>query len=135
LTHCVLQDYKFRPKLFTGNRTYHREFWDYLPYETHFEHIQTSKKILEDSFNQKIEMLIPPGNVYSDKTVKAAVVNGINYINCNTQSENRFGCKILSNENIIAFHDRELKLFGLGWLENILKSYDDRTLYKFVDEL
>jgi hypothetical protein len=136
LTHCLLADNQFRPKLFKGNRSEHREFWDHLPYETHHKHISESKRILEETFEQKIEVLVPPGNVFSDKTVKAANANGIKYINCNTQSnKDHFGCQIISNEHVFAFHDRELKLYGMQWLRRVLLDMGEKTTYKFVYEI
>ena len=37
LTHCVVG--KHLPRLFSSNRKYHREFWDWIPSETHFFHL------------------------------------------------------------------------------------------------
>lgn len=137
LTHCVLNDFAFRPKYFKGNRNAHREFWDYIDYETQLNHLQNSKKILESSFGVKINLIVPPGNVFSQDTVNAAIFSKFSVLNCNeatNKNVERFELKIIDNSNIVAFHDREVKLIGIAWLENILKKYAEYD-FKFVEEL
>jgi len=134
LTHCVVKDNLFRPKLFTSNRTYHREFWEWLGEELHYEHIEKSQYILENYFNNDIETLIPPGNVFCDYTIQAAKKYNIKYINCQTQSQNLENIRIISNNNVFAFHDKEIVEKGIEWFENILKQYRDYE-YVFIKEL
>ena len=43
LTHCIVG--KHLPKMFTSNRKYHREFWDWIPRDIHFEHLEKSQQI------------------------------------------------------------------------------------------
>lgn len=133
LTHCVLESHSFRPKLFRGNRKFHREFWPWLDKSLHYEHVQKSQDILENYFQTKIETLIPPGNVFADSTLEAAEKHGIKFVNCNVSDSSHGNLKIISNENVIAFHDKELVEFGTSWLENILEknSYE----WVFVKEL
>jgi hypothetical protein len=123
LTHCVVKDNLFRPKLFTSNRTYHREFWEWLGKDLHIEHIKKSQSILKNYFQVDIETLIPPGNVFCDYTVEASKRYNIKYINCQIESKNMNGIKIVSNDNVFAFHDKEIVEDGLEWFENILKKY------------
>ncbi len=119
LTHCVVGNH--RPRLFKSNRSFHREFWDYLPFELHYKNIKEGKKILEDWLKIDIDTLIPPGNVYSLKTVKAAHQNGIKYINANNDIIHDYDVKFIDSKNQICFHDREIKLYGYGWLKNLLE--------------
>ena len=41
LTHCVVG--KHLPRLFSSNRKYHREFWDWVPREIHFDHLENPR--------------------------------------------------------------------------------------------
>src|SRR5262249_57810917 len=47
-THCVLDNDMFRPRLFHGNRPFHRAFYDWLPEAVHREHGTRSPGILQD---------------------------------------------------------------------------------------
>src|SRR5499425_3107634 len=47
-THCVLDNDMFRPRLFHGNRPFHREFYDWLPETVHREHVTRAQGILQD---------------------------------------------------------------------------------------
>lgn len=132
LTHCVLQDFLFRPRWFSSNRNYHREFWDWIDKELHLEHIKRSQKILCEAFDTEIVTLIPPGNVYCDYTLEAAEKYGIKVVNCQTVARKDPSISILSNERVIAFHDKEIVEEGPQWLENILKGCHK---FAFVKEL
>lgn len=132
LTHCVLKDFLFRPRLFSSNRTYHREFWEWIGREAHLEHIQRSQEILSKAFDTEITTLIPPGNVYCDYTLEAAEKYGIKVLNCQTASRKYASVSILSNDRVIAFHDKEIVEEGPQWLENILKKHKK---FAFVKEL
>jgi alpha-amylase/alpha-mannosidase (GH57 family) len=130
----VLEKHLFRPCLFGSNRKYHREFWEWLPEDVHRSHIQQSQKILQDYFQVTVTTFVPPGNVYADATVRAAKQFGINLINCLTGSGTKNGIRILDDERVLAFHDRELVLEGVNWLENKLAQQPDVT-YCFVKDL
>jgi len=134
LTHCVVKNNLFRPKLFTSNRTYHREFWEWLGEELHQEHLKESQKILQDFFKIDVITLIPPGNVYCDFTIDAAKDNGIKHINCQTSDEKRNGIDVISNRNVFAFHDKEIVEEGLDWFENVLKA-NQASEFVFVRDL
>lgn len=132
LTHCVVG--KHLPRLFTSNRTFHREFWEWLPDKIHFEHIRRSQEILQDFFQTPVTTFIPPGNVYSGVTIRAAKECGIKLINCRLPSSIVNNIRAVGNEQIVAFHDRELVLKGVAWLENLLSMYSG-VEYCFVKEL
>lgn len=134
LTHCVLQNKAFLPKLFSSNRTFHREFWDWLPDEVHENHIKRAKKILDDAFGVNVTTLVPPGNVFSEKTIRAAKLSGFRLINCMTNNSKKNGLLIQDNENVLAFHDRELVLYGVSWLEDRLKAHSGKE-FIFVKDL
>lgn len=134
LTHCVTKNNLFRPRLFSSNRKYHREFWGWLGKSTHFYHIETSQKILQSFFKKKIKVLIPPGNVFCDFTIDAAKKNGIKYINCQTVSQVNNGVNIISNDHVFAFHDKEIVENGLDWFEKKLEQYSDYS-FVFVKDL
>lgn len=133
LTHCVLDRESFLPRFFASNRSSHREFWDWLPCSVHYEHLSKSKHLLESLFDCSVDLLIPPGNVFSDKTIEAATKLGFTAINCNTSYVSH-KIKILGNHNICAFHDREIQLYGVVWLKNLIHSYSSRGYgFKFID--
>lgn len=133
LTHCVLQNMSFLPKAFTSNRRFHREFWDWLPPHTHENHLYIAKKILDEIFETEVTTLVPPGNVFSDATIEAANKVGFRVINCMTKNRNINNIRIIDNENIVAFHDREIILYGVGWLIAVLKKYESMTFVAVKD--
>ena len=134
LTHCVAG--KHLPRLFFSNRKFHREFWDWLDEKTHYEHIEKAQKILQDYFQIKITTLIPPGNVFSNITVKAAGKFGINLINCYTETTNVGPVRILGEENVFVFHDRELVINGTDWLARKLMDLKKNNMeFYFIKEL
>lgn len=134
LTHCVLEDKAFLPRAFSSNRSSHREFWDWLPAETHRNHLSCAKRILEDAFETPVTTLVPPGNVFSDITLVAARDLGFTLVNCQTQQRAETGLRIVGNDEVAAFHDREPVLFGLEWLEALLRTHAGRK-FIFIDEL
>lgn len=134
LTHCVLENAAYKPKWFSGNRTQHREFWEWLAPEIHDEHVRRSQEILQTYFQREIVTFVPPGNVFSDVTLAAALKYGIRYVSCQTPPRRYETLQVLGNEHIIAFHDRELVLQGVGWLEKMLQAHADKA-FCFVREL
>jgi peptidoglycan/xylan/chitin deacetylase (PgdA/CDA1 family) len=121
-THCVLQDGLFRPRLFSGNRPYHREFLDWLPEQTHHEHLARAQSILEDFLGARVLTLIPPGNVFSPKTVSAAAKVGLRYVSC--ADAGRFsaadGLTFVDDARVRALHDRDLVRGGLSPFRRLL---------------
>lgn len=121
-THCVLRDRLFRPRLFSGNRKYHREFHDWLPEETHREHLARAQEILEDFFGNPVLTFVPPGNVFSKKTVAAAAKVGIRYLSCRDAARwgPAEGVTFVDHSKVVAIHDRDLVLGGLEPLRRLL---------------
>ncbi|MFA6174954.1 MAG: polysaccharide deacetylase family protein [Phycisphaerae bacterium] len=132
LSHCVIG--KHLPRLFTSNRKFHREFWPWLDENIHYEHIKKSQQILQEYFEIVVTTLVPPGNVFSEATIKAAAQFGIKLINCNTKSKTINSIRILGNENVFAFHDRDIMFGGTEWLEKRLQKKSG-VEYCFVSEL
>lgn len=134
LTHCVVGEHL--PRILSSNRKYHREFWDWLSKEIHDYHISESQNILQNYFDVQITTLIPPGNVFSAATIRAAKNNGIKRINCNNPEQFAIEeINIIDNKNIIAFHDRELVLYGLDWLRKMLEKNKGMLEYRFVRDV
>jgi peptidoglycan/xylan/chitin deacetylase (PgdA/CDA1 family) len=133
LTHCVVGSQL--PRLFSSNRNFHREFWDWIPREVHFAHLKKSQEIFFDWLGKRPTMLIPPGNIYSADTVEAADEYGIRKINSYININHDFLVKVIDSEEIEAFHDREVVLDGLDWLDNKLKQYKDNPEFVFVGDL
>lgn len=127
-THCVLRDRLFRPRLFSGNRQYHREFHDWLPEETHREHLARAQGILGDFFGAPVLTFIPPGNVFSKKTVAAAAEVGIRYFSCRDtpQFGPAEGVTFVDSTDVVAIHDRDLVLGGLEPFRRLLRDWRER---------
>jgi peptidoglycan/xylan/chitin deacetylase (PgdA/CDA1 family) len=113
-THCLLEGGRFRPRLFSGNRQFHREFFDWLPAETHREHLRRAQGVLEDFFESPVLTLVPPGNVFSPKTLAAAAEVGIRYVCCRDAA--RFG----ERDGLVFVDDRDVVLGGVERFASVL---------------
>lgn len=135
-THCVLQDRLFRPRLFSGNRHYHREFYDWLPEAVHREHLARAQAILHDFFGTPVVTLIPPGNVFSAKTLAAARDVGIRYVSCRQpgRGDPVDGLTFVDEADVVALHDRDLVRRGLEWFRLLLRERRD-TSFRSVREV
>jgi peptidoglycan/xylan/chitin deacetylase (PgdA/CDA1 family) len=118
-THCVVKDGLFRPRLFSGNRMYHREFYDWLPERTHREHLGRAQDILCSWIGASVETFVPPGNVLSPKAVAIAPSVGIRYISRTggAPAGGDHGVTFVDESRIRAFHDRDLIRGGLEDLD------------------
>ena len=132
LTHCVVG--KHLPKLFSGNRKYHREFWDWQPKKIHDDHIAKSQLIFKDWLGKSPTTLIPPGNVYSKDTLKASEKNGIKVINSYMNFNIKSNVKIVNDDSIDPFHDKELVEDGLDFLRNKIKSYRGEAEFNLIKD-
>ena len=134
LTHCVVG--KHQPRLFSSNRKYHREFWDWLPQEIHNQHIEKSQKIFEEWLGESPKILVPPGNVYSGKTLIAAEKYGIEKLNSSRSVKALTAIEIYNENGVDAFHDREIVLYGKDWLFRKILDYKKMgTEFIFIDDL
>lgn len=120
-THCVLEDGAFRPRLFSGNREFHREFLERLPMTTHREHLARSQQILGEFFGGPVLTLVPPGNVFARKTLDAAAEVGLRYVSCRDAGRHGpvDGLVLIGDEHVVAIHDRDLVRRGLGWFRDL----------------
>jgi peptidoglycan/xylan/chitin deacetylase (PgdA/CDA1 family) len=130
LTHCVIG--KQRPRFFSSNRKFHREFWSWIPVELHREHLKRSQQLLSQYFGCQIVTFVPPGNVWREDTEKIAFEYGIRFLSsthqkCQTGIRNN-GLIYIGGANVIAFHDRDVVLNGIQWLENLIRSNSDKEL-------
>lgn len=131
LTHCVLDNNCFLPKLFQSNRKYHREFWGWLSEEYHKEHIQRSQDILREIFDCEIVTFIPPGNIWTETTEYYCLREGIRYLSCkkNIILLNKIKQqRCIINNCVEEFHDRDLIVNGMNWLEKKITSLNAEIL-------
>lgn len=136
LTHCVLADGLYRRRALYGtNRTYHREFWEWVAAETQLDQLSRAQQILTTYFRVPITTLVPPGNVYSKQTLEACQQLGLTTVNCE-RPQLRLGTspRVIGDDDVLAFHDRELVLFGPRWLEERLLEMP-RPPQRFIREL
>lgn len=125
LTHCVVKDNLFRPRLFSSNRIYHREFWDWLPDSYHKEHIDRSQEILTRIFKKEIVTFVPPGNIWTEVTEQAAGKAGIKYLSSKEKiaptGKERNGLKYVGSSVVVDFHDREIDIMGPIFVDETIK--------------
>lgn len=127
LTHCILDKKKFLPKLFSSNRKYHREFYDWLPYKTKKKHIYESQKILEKYFKTTIDTFVPPGNVWCKETEEILFEAGFKVLvtdkkNCNNFNNNKI--KIFNDSKMIAIHTKDIVESGEEYFYKLLADND-----------
>jgi hypothetical protein len=130
-THCVLENGRFRPRLFSGNRPEHREFHDWLPADVHREHVTRAQGILQDFLRSPVLTFVPPGNVFSRATLAAAAAAGLRYVSCLEPA--RWGAvegiTFIGDRDVVSIHDRDLVLRGVRFLKRLL---DERNGEPFV---
>jgi peptidoglycan/xylan/chitin deacetylase (PgdA/CDA1 family) len=123
-THCVLDGGAFRPRWFSGNRSYHREFPDWVPAERHREHLHRAQDILQTFFETAIVTFVPPGNAFTRATLAAAAAAGLRYVSC--RDAGRFGADLgivpVADDAVHAIHDRDVVRGGPTWLDRLLDS-------------
>ena len=136
LTHCVLAEGKYRRRpLFGTNREFHREFWEWVPAAEQREHLIRAQQILVDYFQTPITTFVPPGNVYSLPTLQACQEIGIKILNCEKPKLTLGDSpRVIGADQVLPFHDRELVVFGIGWLETALRRLP-RPPNRFVRDL
>lgn len=124
LTHCVIGQHL--PRLWSDNRSYHREFWPNLPQAIHTKHVLDSQRILEQYFEQPVTKFVPPGNVWSIKTYQALTQTNIKQVICNRymldapQHQMNTIQFIDDRHGYFVCHDRDIILGGPEWLDNTL---------------
>lgn len=132
LTHCVPG--RHMPGLFGSNQTYWREFHSFMDDDYHREHIKRSQEILENFFDEQITLFVPPGNIWCRATYRALAGTNIKKVISSrymSDSDERMeGIEFISDrEGMINIHDRELKLYGSGWLAERLRSAAGKEAY------
>mgnify|MGYP001283285575 CR=1 FL=1 len=134
LTHCVLAGNNFRPKIWSGNRLYHREFWEWVPPEIQERHLRQSQDILQDYFQIPVVTFVPPGNVFTAVTLEIASRYGLRYVSCDTEPRLQGQLVIVGNSDVAPFHDRDIVHGGLRWLDDRLAEHAGRS-FCFVRDL
>lgn len=131
LTHCVLEGAAFRPRLFTGNRRAHREFWSHIPEAVQRDHLSRAQRILQGWLGMPVVTFVPPGNVFTDATLAAAGEAGIRVVSCETRPRPDTRPTVIGNKRVRAFHDRDLVLGGIERLRAIIRDERERG-HRFV---
>ena len=134
LTHCLLADHAFRPRLFSGNRSSHREFYDFLPPEAQEANIRCAQAILSDAFGVAIVTLVPPGNLLQPVTAELARRHGVRYLSYRAATTRAGILPIVGDDAGVVFHDRDVVLGGVSWLRARLEAVRGREVV-FVREL
>lgn len=100
LTHCRVGEH--RPRLWSGNRWAHREFFDGMPAERVHWHLEESQRIFRKWLGREPTILVPPGFLFPPAFRSIAEHYGLRVW---TKEEN---CDMLE------LHDRDFVL-GDGW--------------------
>lgn len=136
LTHCVVEGRRFLPNAFRGNRSAHREFWDWIPAETQRAHLARAQSILEGWLGRRVVTFVPPGNVFGDATIAAARDAGLRVLSCSTARASADGMAIVPDTaGVRPFHDRDIVLHGVAWLERLIDGVARQARTCFVREL
>jgi len=122
-THCVLEGRRYLPRVWTGNRKYHREFHDWVPAATHREHVRRAQAILQDFFAMPVVTFVPPGNVFAHTTLESAAEVGLRYLSCMNadRAAETAGLTAIPDESVLALHDRDVVVRGRPWLADLLR--------------
>lgn len=130
LTHCVIG--RHLPRFFSSNRKFHREFWDWISPQVHKEHLRKSQELLSGYFACQILTFVPPGNVWTKDTEKLAFDCGIRYLSSyerlSPTGGQSNGLMYIGDANVVAIHDRDIVLNGLGWFDNLIKMNCDKEI-------
>ena len=121
LTHCVVEGEAFRPRWWSSNRPFHREFWPWVPQEIQEDHLRRSQAILQDTFQTEVVTFVPPGNVFTPSTLEIAKRYGLRYVSCQASGQSGEPMIMIDEENVRVFHDRDIVLRGVAWLERQLE--------------
>jgi peptidoglycan/xylan/chitin deacetylase (PgdA/CDA1 family) len=121
-THCVLEGRRYLPHPWKGNRTYHREFHDWVPAATHREHVRRAQGILQDFFGVPVVTFVPPGNVFTRTTLESAAAVGLRYLSCTNADRvgETAGLTAIPDQAVLALHDRDVVVRGRPWLAGVL---------------
>jgi hypothetical protein len=128
LTHCLLTDRAFRVRPFSGNRTFHREFYDFLPPETHEANIVRAQAILSDAFETAIVTMVPPGNLVQKTTIEIARRHGLRYLSYRAATSRDGPLPVIGDDCGVVFHDRDIVHRGVAWLRARLAAVHGREI-------
>ena len=134
LTHCLLDNRAFRPRLWAGNRSYHREFYEFVPAEVQEANIARAQAILSDAFGVAIVTLVPPGNLLQPFTAELARRHGVRYLSYRAPTTRAGALPVVGDECGVVFHDRNVVLGGVAWLRARLGAVRGREV-RLVREL
>ena len=128
LTHCVVEGQTFKPRWWSSNRQFHREFWAWVPDEIQEDHLRRSQEILQEAFQTEVVTFVPPGNVFTPSTLEIARRYGLRYVSCRASGQNSGPMIMIDDEGVQAFHDRDIVLRGVSWLQHQLKGAAGATV-------
>ena len=111
------------------------DLYTYIPDWKHHEAIRLSQEILQNYFNARVVTFVPPGNVYSKATIQACAENGIKIINSKKDYMQTDVVRIVDEGHVLAFHDRDLVLKGVEWLDRNLSKFSGNYDFCFVKDL
>jgi peptidoglycan/xylan/chitin deacetylase (PgdA/CDA1 family) len=133
LTHCLLRGGAWRPRAFAGNRTAHREFYEFLPAREQEDHLARAQAILQDLLGVPVVTFVPPGNLLQEATLEAARRCGLRFASYRAPTRLDGPLPVIGDEWGIAFHDRDLALGGVARLGAMLEAAAGRPVLAVRD--
>jgi len=136
-THCVLEGRRYLPRPWSSNRTYHREFHDWVPAASHREHVRRAQDILQDFFGRPVLTFVPPGNVFTRVTLESAAEVGLRYLSCRhaERISDTVGLLAIPDNAVVAVHDRDVIVQGHTWLQTLLRGRTLTTVAHIGEQL
>ena len=128
LTHCLLSDRAFRPRAFTSNRPYHREFYHFVPPEVQETHVSRAQAILQDAFRTEVVTFVPPGNLLQPVTVEIARSHGLRFLSYRAPTTLDGVLPVVGDDRGIVFHDRNVVRGGVAWFRTRLTELRGREV-------
>ncbi|MEC8299458.1 MAG: polysaccharide deacetylase family protein [Pseudomonadota bacterium] len=129
LTHCVLEDPRYRRPGIFGNRDRHREFLPERSNKHLQESIELSQQIISDYFEAEPQILVPPGHAISSRVFPYLYDSGIEAVASGSSHLPNIkfrNMQILNGENFEVFHTRDIVLRGTDFLAEVLKKGEFR---------
>lgn len=124
LTHCIPGRHVPSWVPWRGNRQWHREFIDAVPFTTQVEHLRRAKQILEDRFLTTVTTLVPPGNAISERLAMYALEHGFERVTCRARGR----AFIVDDMHHAVLHDREIVARGVPGVMDSLPPREYRAL-------
>ncbi len=138
LTHCIPG--KHLPLKFRSNQKFHREFNNFLDFKKQILHLESSQEILGNIFGDYPKILVPPGNVYNEDTLKSLDKIGLRTIQCDRnlsfqpdkEKLDFYNIKHIDNTEVEVIHDRDIVKSNPDYIGKFAKKNEFKNMIQLV---